>query len=439
MGLARFKGGIHPYDGKELSKDNPIKVVLPKGELVYPMSQHIGAPAKPIVAKGDRVLVGQKIGQGAEGTSSNIICSVSGTVKAVEPRLTTMGSMIESVVVENDHAYETIEGLGQERDYTKLSKDEIREIIKEAGIVGLGGAAFPTHIKLTPPNEEKIEYVIINGAECEPYLTSDYRLMIEEPERIIDGLKILLRLFSNAKGVIAIENNKPDAIEKIRTLLKEESNIEVCGLPTKYPQGGERPLVYAVTGRKLHYNVFPYQVGCIVNNVSTTYAIHMAVAESTPLINRFVTVTGDAIQTPSNFNVRTGTLLSELVEEAGGFVAQPEKMISGGPLMGDALFSLETPVSKKSSSILAYVKDESEKHETSHCIRCGRCVQVCPSRVIPQKMYEYSVQEDYEAFVKFDGMECCECGCCAYICPAKLRLTQSFRQAKKEVWARHLG
>lgn len=433
MGLATFKGGIHPYDGKELSKDSPIKVVLPKGELVYPMSQHIGTPAKPLVAKGDRVLVGQKIGEGVNATTANVICSVSGTVKIVEPRLITTGSMIESIVVVNDNEYEAIEGFGQKRDYTNISKEEIRNIIKEAGIVGLGGAAFPTHLKLAPPNEEKIEYVVINGAECEPYLTSDYRLMIEEPEKIVGGLKILLKLFSNAKGIIAIEKNKTEAIEKLKSLVENETNIEVAELSVKYPQGGERHLLYAVTGRKLRYGVFPHNIASIVNNVATACAIHMAVTESTPLINRIITVTGDAIKTPSNFEVRIGTMYSELVEEAGGFSTQPKKMISGGPMMGEALFSLELAVSKKSSSLLVYAEDEGEKCETSNCIRCGRCVKVCPSRLVPKKMYDYSIQENYEAFEKIDGMECCECGSCTYICPSKLRLTQSFRQAKKEV------
>ncbi len=433
MGLATFKGGIHTYYGKELSKDKPTTVLMPKGDMVYSMSQHIGAPAKPVVAKGDYVLMGQKIGEATGFVSSNIISSVSGTVKAVEPRLAVGGKKVLSVIIENDHEYKAIDGLGDERDYKKLTKDEIRSIIKEAGIVGLGGAAFPTHVKLTPPNDEKIDYVIINAAECEPYLTSDYRMMLEEPESIIGGLKIELSLFPNAKGIIAIEDNKPEAIKKVKELVEKESNIEVKVCKTKYPQGGERTLIYATTGRKIYSKKLPHEVGCVVTNVDTSIAIYMAVAKSTPLMRKIVTVTGDAIKDPRNFNVKIGTSMKEVVEAAGGFVSEPEKLISGGPLMGQALYSLDHSIAKNTSGILALLKDDIAEKKSSSCIRCGRCAEACPSRVIPQKMFIASENNDHETFVALHGMECCECGCCVYVCPANLNLAQSFRQMKRSV------
>lgn len=433
MVMATFKGGIHPNDGKKMSKDMPVKLILPKGDLVYPMSQHIGAPAKPIVAVGDKVLMGQKIGEASGFISANIISSVSGTVKAVEKRLTVSGSMSEAIVIENDNEYKAIDGLGEKRDYKKLSKDEIRNIVKEAGIVGMGGAGFPTHVKITPKNDSKIDYVIVNGAECEPYLTSDYRMMLEEPEKLITGLKIELSLFENAKGIIAIEDNKPDVIKNIKELVKPEENIEVKELITKYPQGAERQLIYATTGRKINSSMLPSDAGCIVNNVDTVISIYMSVCETTPLIRRIITVTGDAIKTPQNFNVKTGTNYRELVEEAGGFVKRPQKVISGGPMMGISMFSLDIPVTKTSSALLCLTKDEAAIHEPTACIRCGRCVDACPSNLIPQKLLEFAENFDDEGFKKLNGMECYECGSCTYVCPAKRRLTQAFKQTRRSI------
>lgn len=432
MGTATFKGGIHTYDGKELSKDKQTVVLMPKGELVYPMSQHIGAPAKPLVAKGDYVLMGQKIGEAGQGLSTSVISSVSGTVKAIEARLTVSGLMVESIVVENDNEYKAIEGLGKRRDYKSLSKDEIRNIIKEAGIVGLGGAAFPTHIKLTPKDDNKIDFVLINAAECEPYLTSDYRLLMEEAEKLIEGLKIELSLFPNAKGVIAVEDNKPDAIVKLQELVKNEEKIEVMALKTKYPQGGERFLISAVTGRKINSKMLPFEAGCVVTNVATAISIYMAVAESTPLMNRIITVTGDAVKNPGNYNVKTGTYYSELLEAAGGFSKEAKKIISGGPMMGQAMFSLDVPVAKNTSGLLC-LSEDTIAIESSSCIRCGRCLSVCPGRIVPQKLFRYSEKFDGENFEILNGMECCECGSCSFVCPAGLRLTQSFKQMRKEV------
>lgn len=435
MGLATFKGGVHPYEGKELSENKPTQVLIPKGDMVYPMSQHIGAPATPLVKKGDKVLAGQKIGEASGFISANVICSVSGTVKAVEPRRVANGAMVNSIIVENDGEYQTVEGLGDDRDPAKLSKQEIRDIVKEAGIVGLGGAGFPTHVKLSPKDENAIEYVLVNGAECEPYLTSDYRMMLEEPEKLIGGLKVILQLFDKAKGVIGIENNKPEAIKKMQELTKEEPRIEVCELLTKYPQGGERSLINAITGRKVNSSMLPADAGCIVDNVDTVIAIYMAVCKTTPLMRRIVTVTGDAITNPQNYNVKIGTNFQELVEAAGGFKTQPEKLIAGGPMMGMALFDLDIPVTKTNSALLCMTKDEVAANEPTPCIRCGKCVSVCPSHIVPVMMMKAALKGDCEKFEKLNGMECVECGSCAFICPAKRPLTQAFKEMRKTVAA----
>jgi electron transport complex protein RnfC len=435
MGLATFKGGIHPNEGKELSENKPVQVLQPKGEMVFPLSQHIGAPAKPLVAAGDQVLVGQKIGEPGGFISACVISSVSGTVKTIEPRMVANGSMVPSVIIENDGKYQTVEGFGKERDPKTLSKEEIRNIVKEAGVVGLGGAGFPTHVKLTPKDESKIDTIIVNGAECEPYLTSDYRMMLEEPESIIKGLNIILQLFDNAKGVIGIESNKPEAIKLMTELVKDEPRITVCPLQTKYPQGGERTLIYAVTGRKINSTMLPADAGCMVDNVDTVISIYNAVAKGIPLIRRIITVTGDAITNPQNYNVRIGTNYAELIEASGGFKTEPEKVISGGPMMGQALFNFNIPVTKTSSALTCLTKDEVASNAPSACIRCGRCVKVCPGNIVPQMIMDAAERSDLERFEKLNGMECCECGCCAYICPARRPLTQAFKEMRKEVIA----
>lgn len=428
-----FKGGIHPYEGKELTQDKPTMILQPTGDLVYPMAQHIGAPAKPIVAKGDKVYVGQKIGEAGGFISANVICSVSGTVKAVEPRLMVSGTMVESIVVENDNEYKAIEGMGKKRDYTKLTKSQIRDIVKEAGIVGMGGAGFPSHVKITPKDDKSIDYVIVNGSECEPYLTSDYRMMLEQPEKIIQGLKIVLSLFENAIGVIGIEDNKPKAIQIMKELAAKETKMEVRVVKTKYPEGSERQLIYATVGRKINSSMLPVDVGCIVHNVDTIISIYNAVAETTPLIRRVITISGDAVKNPSNFIVPTGMHYSELIQAAGGLTSQPKKFISGGTMMGQAVYNLDVPVTKNTSALLAFVEDDVEQMPTNNCIHCGRCVSVCPCLLAPQKMMQYAIRGDKEGFEKMHGMECYECGSCTYACPSGIFLTQSFKQMRRSI------
>ena len=432
MAKLTFTGGIHPYDGKDLSKDKPIRDVLPKGELVYPLSQHIGAPAAPVVKKGDHVLVGQMIAEAGGFVSAPIHASVSGTVKGVEKRLTVTGMLADAIIIENDGEYKEIEW-PERKPLESLSGAEILQYVKEAGIVGMGGAGFPTHVKLSPKEPEKIDYVIANCAECEPYLTSDYRRMMEEPEKIVAGLKAALRIFPHAKGILAVENNKRDAAQRLREAAKNEENIEVMELKTKYPQGAERQLIYATTGRKINSSMLPADAGCVVDNCDTIYAIYQAVYTGRPLMHRIVTVTGDAIADPRNFRVCTGTNYAELVDEAGGFKTQPEKIISGGPMMGFGLYDLNVPTTKTSSALLCLTKDEVAEYEPSNCINCGRCVSVCPGRVVPSRLADYAERHDEEAFVKADGMECCECGCCSFICPAKRPLTQYIKSMRKIV------
>ncbi len=430
MARLTFVGGIHPYDGKDLSKDKPIREVLPKGDLVYPLSQHIGAPATPIVKKGDRVLTGQKIAEASGFVSAPIYAAVSGTVKAIEERRVVTGDKVMSIVIENDGLYEEVE-YKKAASPDKLKKEEIIEKVKEAGIVGMGGAGFPTFIKLSPKEPEKIDYVIVNCAECEPYLTSDYRRMLEEPNKLIEGLKVSLRLFDKARGILAVEDNKPDCIELLKRLTKDEDRISVKALKTKYPQGSERQLIFAVTGRAINSSQLPADAGCVVNNVDTVVAVYHAVIEGRPLMERIVTVTGDAIADPCNFKVRIGTNYHELIEEAGGFKSEPEKIISGGPMMGFAIFDLDVPTTKTASALLCLTQDEVSKSAPSACINCGRCVEVCPGRIVPSKVATAAEHYDEETFVKLNGMECCECGCCSYVCPAKRTLTQSIKSMRK--------
>ena len=344
--------------------------------------------------------------------------------------------MVNSIIIENDGEYKEVSYTPVD-DIDSLSKEEIIERIKNAGVVGMGGAGFPTHVKLSPKEPEKIDYIIANCAECEPYITADYRTMIETPEKLVGGMKIILRLFDNAKGIFGVEDNKPDCIEKLRELTKDEPRMEVLALKTKYPQGGERQLIYATTGRAINSAMLPADAGCVVDNVATMVSVYQAVVEGKPSMERVVTVSGDAVAEPGNFRVPFGINQQELVEAAGGFKTEPEKLISGGPMMGFALYDLHIPCTKTTSSLLFLERDavsEAKQIQTA-CINCGRCVSVCPGHVVPARLATLAEHGDMAGFEKMDGMECCECGCCSYICPAKRPLTQSIKSMRKMVLA----
>ena len=433
MGKLTFRGGIHPYEGKELSKDHPIEKYLPKGDLVYPLSQHIGAPSVPCVKKGDTVLAGQKIADAGGFVSVPLHASVSGTVKGIEKRLNATGSMVDCIVIENDQQYQETEF--QEARLEDLTKEEILNRIKEGGVVGMGGAGFPTHVKLAPKDPSKIEYILVNGAECEPYITSDYRRMIEEPEKVVKGLQVILTLFDSAKGYICIEDNKPDCIAKMKELVKDIDRIEVKEMMTKYPQGGERTLIYAATGREINSSMLPADVGCVVDNVETVISVYKAVILGRPVNSRvYVTVMASRTKEPL---VLAGTDMSELVDAAGGLKGKIAKAISGGPMMGFALYDLHVPCTKTTSAFLFLEHDavsEAQEIQTA-CINCGRCVSVCPGHVLPARLAKLAERGDMAGFEALDGMECCECGCCSYICPAKRPLTQSIKSMRKMVLA----
>lgn len=438
MEIKTFHGGVHPAEHKELSKESPLTQLLPKGELVYMTNQHIGKPASPVVKKGDRVLAGQIIAEAGGFVSANIVSSVSGTVKAVEPRKNASGGSAVAIVVENDGEYTLAEGVGVECDTNSLTGQEILSKVQKAGIVGMGGAGFPTHVKLTVKTPEKIDYVIANGAECEPYITCDDQLMRTKSSEIVEGMEYMLRLFPNAKGVVVVENNKPEAIAAMEQACQGHDRVYVQPVKTKYPQGGERSLITVITGKHLKLGMLPADAGCVVDNVATIYAIYRAVKFNEPLMERGFTVSGDAVQNPGNFIVKIGTSHQELVDACGGFKQDPKKVLSGGPMMGFAMTGLEAPICKNNNALTCLTVDEVEiaEGQMTACLRCGRCSRACPLGLSPQLMQVAAIRKDYDRYEhKLYGLDCIGCGCCTYGCPAKRPLMQLFKTTKAEIMA----
>ncbi len=433
--LLTFKGGIYPPHNKSATEKKPIKDAKEGKQVIIPMQQHAGAPCKPLVSKGDYVKVGQRIGEPDGFVSAPVHSSVSGTVTSVGPMLHPAGQRVMSVVIEPDGLNAIDEGIAPKGDIDTLSPNDIKSIIQESGIVGLGGGVFPTHVKLSPPEGKKIDAIILNGAECEPYLTADHRLMLERPEDVVYGLRAMLRATGVKRGYIGIENNKKDAIERIRKCIKDSPNIELKVLKTKYPQGAEKQLIYAITKRVVPSGGLPMDVGVIVNNVGTAAAIAEAIKTGMPLIQRIVTVAGDGVKEPQNLRVKLGTTFKDVIIQCGGMVGDVGKIIMGGPMMGIAQYDLNVPVIKCTSGILVLSRQSASLPEQGPCIRCGKCITVCPVNLMPLLISQYILDDNFEQAEKHHALDCIECGSCSYICPAKRPLLQSIRVAKGVIMA----
>lgn len=427
-----FFGGIHPADRKELSANAELVSVMNPKEVTIPMLQHIGNPCTPLVAVGDHVKKGQKIGDG-EGLCVPVHASVSGKVTAIEPRRHPNGRDILSVVIENDFQDEADTAMTAHKDYSALSDDEMIDIIREAGIVGMGGATFATNIKAVS-SMQKVDTLIANACECEPYITSDDMLLRTRTDQVLEGMRIICQIIKPERVVLAVEANKKTAIEILKKELKDDMQIELLVLPTRYPQGAEKQLIQTVTGREIAPGQLPASEACAVFNVATFAFTYRAVCLGQPVTERIVTVSGEAVQKPGNFVSRIGTSFEELVEAAGGLKENTWKVISGGPMMGFAQEDLSASTIKGTSSILCLTQEQNgEAKEETVCIRCGACVKVCPMNLQPLYLYAYEKKENIEELKHLNLMDCIECGCCAYACPGKLPLVERFRNGKRLV------
>lgn len=428
-----FKGGVHIPEHKDLTKDKSIETAIDPKVVYISLHQHVGAPCEAIVSVGDRVKVGQKIGDSKTFLSAPVHSSISGVVKGISKMYTPDGMKTDCVVIESDGLNEIHESVKPLENFDKLSKDEIINLIKDAGIVGLGGAGFPMHAKLVTADDSKIDTAILNGAECEPYITVDHRVMLEQPESIIEGLKIIMHCLDLETGYIGIEDNKKDAIEALKSSIKED-NIKVVSLKTKFPQGDSYRMVDAILDRKVPSGGRCKDVGTIVSNVSTALAVAELFKLGKPLYERTITVTGNGVKEPKNLKVKIGTTIKDIIEQCGGFNGEPGKIIIGGPMTGLAQFSLDTPVIKETSAIIVLTPEESTHSETEPCIKCGRCLRVCPVSLQPLLLSAYSLKDMFEMTQEYHVEECIQCGACSFICPSKRPLTESIRHAKREIY-----
>ena len=427
-----FFGGVHPKENKHYARNAAIQAFPEPDLLVIPLQQHIGAPCKPLVKKGDLVTVGQKIGDN-EGLCVPVHASVSGKVKSVEMKPHTSGTTVMSVVIENDHLGTLCPDIQprSEEEVAALTAEDLMKIIREAGIVGMGGATFPTHVKLSS-GLGKVDTIIVNAGECEPYITADDRLCREHPDEVISGVKLIMKILGLSSAHIALENNKPEAAKALQARLAAIDGITIDILPAKYPQGAEKQLIYAITGREIPSGGLPAAVGCAVFNAATCKAIHDAVWLGLPLVKRIVTVSGDIVMEPKNLMVPIGTSFNDLLE-AVGHSENPYKVLSGGPMMGAAQYDLSVPTIKGVNAVTLLGEKNRYAVDTPRCLRCGKCIDACPMKLMPVLMYKSMQTGDVEEMKATNLMDCIECGCCAYVCPAAVPLVLGFRAGKQTI------